>query len=104
MVAGFTASSEIMKAATAFVLALLCPYGIAFVQLSSVGNTGRYHRKLDERHHHRSPIASKQHASSAEAARDLDLMPDSQTLSEVSLKRVLYNTNASLFFDPHMRM
>lgn len=65
-----------MKAATAFTLALFVPHGTAFVQPTSAGNTWR-HRNADE--HHRSRVASKQHP--AEAA---DVMPDSQTLSEVS--------------------
>lgn len=77
-----------MRAATAFALALFVPYGSAFVQLSSVGNAGgrRYgNLKLDERHRSLR-IASKQQA--AEAAQDL--LPDSQTLSEVSFHVFMY--------------
>lgn len=83
---------ENMKTATAFTLALatLLSCGTAFVPpLSSVrvGVVPQQHHQQDQQHHQqlmhnvRSRVASKQQAVQSTVE---DLMPDSQTLSEVS--------------------
>ena len=66
-----------MKAAASFTLALVVPYGMAFVQLGSVGNAVRRHGNLDDRQLSR-VASSNRHEAEAQAALD------SQTLSEVS--------------------
>eukprot|EP00903_Cladosiphon_okamuranus_P016584 g15298.t1 len=68
-----------MRAATAFALALFVPYGLALLQLGSVGNAGRYGNRHPNERHRSLRIASKQNAAEAEQG----LLPDSQALSEV---------------------